>query len=50
MWSTLDTAKQTLTAYYQAQAEAEWKTIRVFPHPLDGRVQPVLKQFRRLHR
>jgi hypothetical protein len=49
VWLTLDTAKQTLTAYYQAQAEAEWKTIRVFPYLLDERVQPVPKQFRRLH-
>ena len=49
VWLTLDTAKQTLTAYYQAQAEAAWKTIRVFPYPLDERAQPVRKQFRRLH-
>ena len=49
IWLTLDTAKQTLTAYYQAQAQAAWKIIHVFPYPLDERAQPVRKQFRRLH-
>jgi len=49
VWLTLDTAKQTLTVYYQAQAEDGRKTIRVFPYPLDEPVQPVPKQFRRLH-
>jgi putative transposase len=49
VWLTLDTAQQTLTAYYQEQAKADWKTLRVFPYPLDEPVQPVLKQFKQLH-
>lgn len=49
VWLTLDTAKQDLTVYYQAQAEAEWQTLKVFPYPLDEPVQPVLKHFARLH-
>ncbi|NTU63668.1 MAG: helix-turn-helix domain-containing protein [Chloroflexi bacterium] len=49
VWLTLDTAEQTLTAYYQRQAEAEWQTLKVWPYPLTEPVQPVLKQFRQLH-
>jgi putative transposase len=49
VWLTLNTAKQTLTAYYQAEAEADWQTLKVFPYPLEEPVVPVLKQFARLH-
>jgi hypothetical protein len=49
VWLTLNTAKQTLTVYYQAEAEADWQTLKVFPYPLDERVAPVLKPFARLH-
>jgi hypothetical protein len=49
IWLTLDTAQQTLTGYYQPQAQADWATLRVFPYPLDEPVQPVLKQFKQLH-
>jgi hypothetical protein len=49
VWLTLDTAQQTLTVYSQEQAEADWRTLRVFPYPLDKPVQPVLKQFKHLH-
>jgi len=49
IWLTLDTAQQTLTAYAQAQAEADWQTLKVFPYPLDEPVHPILKQFARLH-
>jgi len=34
LWLTLDTAEQTLTVSYKAQAEAEWQTLKVFPYPL----------------
>jgi hypothetical protein len=50
VWLTLNTAKQTLTVYSQAEAEADWQTLRVFPYPLDEPVVPVLKPFARLHR
>ena len=49
VWLTLQTAKQTLTVYYQAQANADWQTLQVFPYPLDEPVRPVLKQFACLH-
>lgn len=49
VWLTLNTAKQTLTVYYQAEAEADWQTLKVFPYPLDEPVVPVLKPFARLH-
>ena len=49
VWSTLETAKQTLTVYYQAQADADWLTLRVFPYSLPERAQSVPKQFRRRH-
>jgi len=49
VWLTLNTAKQTLTVYYQAGAEADWQTLKVFPYPLDEPVVPVLKPFVRLH-
>lgn len=49
VWLTLNTAKQNLTVDYQAQAEADWQTLKEFPYPLDEPVQPVLKQFVRLH-
>lgn len=49
VWLTLNTAKETLTVYYQAVAEADWQTLRVFPYPLDEPVVPVLKPFASLH-
>lgn len=49
VWLTLDTAKQSLTISYQAQAAADWRTLRVLPYPLAELVQPVLKQFACLH-
>jgi len=49
LWLTLDTAEQTLTVSYQAQAQADWQTLKVFPYPLAEPVQPVLKQFACLH-
>jgi hypothetical protein len=49
VWLTLNTAKQRLTVYYQAQAEEDWQTLKVFPYPLDEPVQPVLEYFAGLH-
>ncbi len=49
VWLTLNTAKHTLTVYYQAEAEADWQMLKVFPYPLDEPVVPVLKPFARLH-
>lgn len=49
VWLTLDTAKQSLTVYSQAQAEADWRTLKVFAYPLDERVAPVLTPFACLH-
>lgn len=49
LWLTLNTAQQTLTVSYQAQAAAAWQTLQVFPYPLEEPVQPVLKQFACLH-
>ena len=49
VWLTLNTAKQTLTVYYQADAETDWQTLKVLPYPLDEPVVPVLKQFAGLH-
>jgi hypothetical protein len=49
VWLTLNTAKQTLTASYQAEAEADWQMLKVFPYSLEEPVVPVLKPFARLH-
>ena len=49
VWLTLNTAKQTLTVYYQAEANANWQTLKVFPYPLDEPVVPVLKPFVHRH-
>jgi hypothetical protein len=49
VWLTLDTAKQSLTVYSQAQAEADWRTLKVFAYPLAERVAPVLTPFACLH-
>jgi len=49
MWLTLNTAKQTLTVCYQAEADADWQTLKVFLYPLDEPVVPVLKPFAHLH-
>jgi hypothetical protein len=49
VWLTLDTTKQSLTVYSQAQAEADWRTLKVFADPLAERVAPVLTQFACLH-
>jgi hypothetical protein len=38
-----------LTVYYQGQAEADWRLLKVFAYPLDEPVEPVLKQFACLH-
>lgn len=50
VWLTLETAKQTLTIWYQAQADADWVSLRTFPYPLEEPVRPVPKEFRRLHK
>jgi hypothetical protein len=49
VWLTLDTAQQSLTVYYQAQAEADWHLLKVFAYPLAEPVKPVLKPFVCLH-
>ncbi len=49
VWLTLNTAKQTLTVYYQPEVEADWQTLKVFPYPLNEPVMPVSKPFARLH-
>lgn len=49
VWVTLNTAKHTLTVYYQADPEAEWQTLKVYVYPLDEPVRPVPKPFARLH-
>ena len=49
VWLTLSTTKQSLTVYYQAQAEDDWQTLKVFPYPLDEPLQPVPKHFACLH-
>jgi hypothetical protein len=49
VWLTLDTAQQNLTVYYQAQAEADWRLLKVFAYPLAEPVEPVLKPFAGLH-
>ncbi len=49
VWLTLNTAKQTLTVYYQAAPEAEWQTLKVYPYPLGEPVRPVPKPFADLH-
>ena len=50
VWLTLETAQQTLTVWYQVQAQADWVNLRTFPYALDEPVRPVPKEFRRLHR
>ena len=49
VWLTLNTAKHMLTVYYQAAPEAEWRTLKVYPYPLDEPVRPVPKPFACLH-
>ena len=49
VWLTLNTAHQTLTVYYQADAEAEWQTLKVYPHPFNEPVRRVPKPFAGLH-
>ncbi len=49
VWLTLSTTQQRLTVYYQAQAENDWQTLKVFPYPLDEPVQPVPKRCACLH-
>jgi hypothetical protein len=49
VWLTLDTARQRLTVWYQAHAEAQWQWLKDFEYRLDEPVVPVPKQFSRLH-
>jgi putative transposase len=49
VWLTLDPARQGLTVWYQARAEAEWRQLKELDYPLAGPVIPVPKQFVRLH-
>lgn len=49
VWLTLNTVKQTLTVYYQADADADWQTLKIFSYPLDEPVRPVLEPFVHLH-
>jgi hypothetical protein len=49
VWLTLDTARQRLTVWYQAHAEAQWQWLKDFEYRLNEPVVPVPKQFSRLH-
>jgi hypothetical protein len=50
VWLTLATAYQTLTVWYQAEANTPWVSLRTFPYCFEESVHPVLKTFRQLHR
>lgn len=50
VWLTLDTAQQTLTVWYQAQADTDWVSLRTYPYVFDEPVRPVPKAFRQMHR
>jgi hypothetical protein len=49
VWLTLNTAQRRLTVDYQAQAQDDWQTLKVFPYPLDEPVLRVPQQFACLH-
>jgi putative transposase len=49
VWLTLDTARQCLTVWYQARAEAEWQQLKELDYPLAEPVLPVPKRFAHLH-
>jgi putative transposase len=49
VWLTLNTAKQTLMVYYQANAKAEWRSLKAYPYPLSEPVRRVPRPFTNLH-
>jgi hypothetical protein len=49
VWLTLDTRHQQLTVWYQANADADWRQLKVRDYPLEEKVLPVPKKFARLH-
>ena len=49
VWLTLDTRRQQLTVWYQANADADWRQLKVRDYPLEEKVLPVPKKFARLH-
>jgi hypothetical protein len=49
VWLTLNTTRRTLTVSYQAEAEAQWQTLKVSPYRFDEPVRRVPKPFARLH-
>jgi len=49
VWLTLDTGRQQLTVWYQANADADWRQLKVRDYPLEENVLPVPQKFARLH-
>src|SRR3990172_7265892 len=49
VWLTLDTRHQQLAIWYQPCAKADWRQLKVRDYPLEERVLPVPKMFKRLH-
>jgi len=47
--ATIDTARQTLTLWHQADAEADWRLLKTRQFRLKETVHAVLSQFRRNH-